>query len=90
MYLVTLSGIRSRERIWNLDIMREILWKLGGYIIELTDDTTPDFSIEALKREQKDTLVGRFIIEMEKEKTELGELAMQYGLQALLARDERK
>ena len=50
-----------------------------------------DFCVEQLRTEQKDTLVGRFIRRMdEEEDRELAQMALQYGLQALLALDERK
>ena len=90
MYLVTLTGTRARERVWNPETMIEILGKQGGSIIEIKDETVPDFCVEMLKAEHKGTLIGHFIDRMEQvEEETLGRRALQYGLQALLARDER-
>lgn len=90
MYLVTLTGSRAQEVVWNAQAITAVLKKQGAYVIELTDETRPDFQIDRLKEEQKDTLIGRFIERMESANdAETGRLALQYGLQALLARDER-
>ena len=90
MYLITLTGTRGREVVWNTEALAEILKKQGAIVIEISDETIPDFPIEKLRTEQQDTLVGRFIERMEKvESPELRKLALQYGLQALLARDQR-
>lgn len=91
MYLVTLRGIRAQEVVWNTEAIWSVLSKQGANIVELKDETVPDFNIGKLREEQQETLVGRFIERMETlEDRELGRMAMQYGLQALLARDERK
>lgn len=91
MYLITLTGPRAREVIWNQDSITSVLLKRGARVIELSDKTVPDFPVEQLREEQQDTLVGRFIERMDEvEDRELRSMALQYGLQALLARDERK
>ena len=91
LYLITLTGTRAREAVWKLEAMMELLGKRGAIVIELADKTVPDFSLEQLRMEQVDTLVGRFIKRMDLVEDEtVRELALQYGLQALLSRDERK
>ena len=91
MYLVTLAGKRAQEIVWDTEALSSVLQNKGVNMIELKDETVPDFQVERLKEEQKDTLVGRFIGCMEAvEDRTLGQQALQYGLQALLARDERK
>ncbi len=91
LYLVTLTGTRAREVIWNTESIGSVLRKRGANVIELTDKTVADFRVEQLREEQEDTLVGRFIERMDEvEDRELQSMALQYGLQALLARDERK
>lgn len=91
MYLVTLTGIRAREVVWNTESILAVLNKRGANVIDLNDETMPDFRIDRLREEQEDTLVGRFIRQMDEiEDRELGDMALQYGLQALLARDERR
>lgn len=90
MYLITLTGVRAREQVWKEETIRTILCKRGANVIEITDATVPDFPIEQLRKEQADTLVGRFIERMDEvEQPALRQKALQYGLQALLARDER-
>lgn len=91
MYLITLMGTRAQELVWNTETIITVLKKRGANVIELTDETMPDFRIDKLLEEQRGTLVGRFIERMEAaDNPETGRLALQYGLQALLARDERK
>lgn len=91
LYLVTLTGTRERDAVWNLETIAAAVRHRGGNVIELTDKTVPDFQIERLREEQQDTLVGRFIDQMDRvEDEKVRSLALQYGLQALLARDERK
>ena len=90
LYMVTLTGTRGREVVWDTEYLAELLKKRGANVIEISDKTMPDFPVEKLRREQQDTLVGRFIERMEDvDSPELKRLALQYGLQALLARDER-
>jgi len=91
MYLITLTGTRTQEIVWNTDAIASMLQNRGANIIELKDTTVPDFQLDRLREEQQETLVGRFIRRMDEvEDRSLGQLALQYGLQALLARDERK
>ena len=91
IYQVTLTGTRAREVIWNQGSITSVLLKRGANVIELLDKTIPDFPVEQLREEQQDTLVGRFIQRMDEvEDKEIRSMALQYGLQALLARDERK
>lgn len=91
LYLITLTGTRGREVVWNLETIAAVLGKRGANVIELLDETVPDFQVEQLREEQGDTLVGRFIERMDGiENQEIRSMALQYGLQALLARDERK
>lgn len=91
MYLVTLTGTRAQEVIWNPETIASLLAKRGANVLEVTDDTMPDFQVEQLREEQQDTLVGRFIRKMDEvEDTELRKMALQYGLQALLGRDDRR
>jgi hypothetical protein len=90
MYLITLTGTRAREMVWNLESIAAALTKYGANIVELMDETMPDFPIDRLREQEQDTLVGRFICRMDAvEDEKLKQLALQYGLQALLARDEK-
>lgn len=89
-YLVTLCGSRSEDLYFDTGQMQQTIQSRGGRIAELQDKTVPDISLEKIKKEQKDTLAGRFIERMEKiEEEELRRLALNYGIQALFSRDER-
>lgn len=90
MYLVTLTGTRARELWWDLEAIAASIRSWGGNIVDLKDRTMPDIPLERIREEQKDTLLGRFIERMEAvEDEKLGKKALQYGLQALLYRDQR-
>lgn len=89
MYLVTLSGTRAREKNRNAETLASLLEGRGVNVISITDETVPDFSVETLREQHRGTLVGKFIRQMEEtEDKTLGSKALQYGLQALLGRDE--
>ena len=90
MYLITLAGTRAREVVWNLESITGALTGQGANVLELVDETMPDFPVDVLREQEQDTLVGRFIRRMDEvEEEKLRNLALQYGLQALLARDEK-
>jgi len=89
LYLITLAGTRAKEMDRNIESLATVLEDRGVYVISLTDQTIPDFPVDTLREQQKDTLVGRFIRRMDEEEDKaLGSIALQYGLQALLGRDE--
>jgi len=91
MYLITLTGTRAREVVWNLESITAVLIKYGANVLELADATMPDFNIGLLREQEQDTLVGRFINRLDGvEEEKLKNLALQYGLQALLARDVKR
>ena len=90
MYLITLTGTRAQEVVWDLDSISAALAGQGANIIELEDETVPDFQADILREQEPDSLVGRFIRCMDEvENEKLKKLALQYGLQALLVREER-
>lgn len=86
MYCIVLTGRRAKELV----LHTEHLFRYG-YVVEVQDETVPDFDAEELLVKNSDNLIGKFIEEMqETEDAELKERALQYGLQALLARDGKK
>lgn len=90
LYLVTLCGTRARELVFELEEITRRIQSQGGIIVELQDKTAPDISFQELRKEQQNTLMGRFMERMDTiEDEELRRLALHYGIQALLARDER-
>ena len=91
MYLINLTGTSAREVVWNLESITAVLAKYGANVLELADKTVPDFPVELWREQEQDNLVGRFINRMDSVEDEtLKNRALQYGLQALLARDEKR
>lgn len=87
MYLITLKGTVAAETYFSTESMTALLLKQGVNVIELKDETMPEFPIEKLR--ERDNLIGRFIQKIEETEEEtLRNMALKYGLQALLARDE--
>mgnify|MGYP000858736260 CR=1 FL=1 len=60
--------------------------KDGFYYIETIDNTTPDYDLDALEHDYKDSIIGAFIREMKSKNLEdtVTKKALYYGLDALL------
>lgn len=83
MYRILLTGRRARELTFSED-----LFLRNGIVVEVQDETIPDFDVERLKAQNADNLIGKFITETQKtEDMVLREKALQYGLRALLVRN---
>lgn len=78
IYRVNLTGIRDPE----IEFSGQRLQTLGN-IISVTDDTRPDYDLEALKVRYKGTLVGAYIEKLENG-TKREKKALYYGLWAML------
>lgn len=81
IYLLTFTGIRDADIVFH----KEDFKKLGN-IIEVADDTVPDYDFEALYRENQDNIIGLYIKRI---KTSTGpdgarDKALYYGMEALL------
>lgn len=88
MYLVTLTGKRARELSFDTEMIMKRVWERGGYLIEMTDESSPDFPIEEMLKEHRGDFVGKYIGRLLKEEdTETAKKAIEYGLQALLAEE---
>lgn len=86
MYRILLTGRRARDLV-----LSEELFLRHGYVVEVRDNTIPDFDVDRLLAQNSDNLIGKFITEVQKTEDEtLEEKALQYGLQALLVRDGKK
>jgi len=57
-----------------------------GNILEVIDNTLPDYDFKALKEENEDNIIGFYIKSIEEGdfSKELGEKALYYGMEALL------
>ena len=81
IYLLRFTGIRDTDIIFH----EEDFIRLGN-ILEVIDDTVPDYDFEALSQANQDNIIG-FYIQGIKERTnqdEVGKKALYYGIEALL------
>lgn len=80
LYVITLTGYY--DPACPLDV-KEL--RLDGNIVKLTDETAPDYDLEALQREHMDDVIGMFIASLHTEPADpIRRKAIYYGLQALL------
>lgn len=80
-----LRGLREET----LQIDLTVLYSQGN-VIEVRDETVPDYDFDALYRENEDNLIGLFIqkIRNSKEQDEITRKALYYGMEALLGAKE--
>ncbi len=81
IYLLQFTGIRDTDILFH----KEDFKKLGN-VIEVMDDTVPDYDFEALYRENQDNIIGLYIKRI-KEGTKqdaASDKALYYGIEALL------
>jgi len=85
LYRLILRGILDPNVEFNVkDIERSL--KDDFYYIEIIDDTTIDYDLDALARENKDNIIGYFIEEMKKKdlNNRINRQALYIGLESLL------
>lgn len=83
MYDIVLTGHRSKE----LELSTEA-YRKNGYVVEITDETVPDFPVAELAEKNQDNLIGKFIARAEEiENEELRQKVLQCGLRALLIQE---
>lgn len=56
IYRIRIKGFRDPEVIWNIQNWMEI-----GYILDITDDSRPDYDLEEIYRLHKDDIIGRYM-----------------------------
>lgn len=85
IYQVCLEGFRDE----NIRFNKDALYPLGN-ILEITDDSVPDYDFDALYRENADNLIGMFIKKIRESNQDVtARKALYYGIEALLgARDK--
>ncbi len=85
LYRLILKGIISPTVDLNVKDIEESL-KEDFYHIEIVDDTTIDYDLDALAEENKDNIIGYFIEEMKKKdlNNRINKQALYLGLEALL------
>ncbi len=81
IYLLMFTGIRDEDILFH----KEDFKKLGN-VIEVIDDTVPDYDFEALFRENQDNIIGLYINRIKEgaKQDKIAEKALYYGIEALL------
>lgn len=81
IYSFLIQGIRDELMHFNKDELKRL-----GNILEIEDESVPDYDFDALYRENSDNMIGLFIQRI-REKTgqdEVTKKALYYGIEALL------
>lgn len=80
IYKIRIEGFRDESIHYD----KEALYALGN-ILEVTDESVPDYDFDTLYRENADNLIGMFIKKIrENGQGEVAEKALYYGIEALL------
>lgn len=81
LYCFFLTGSRDKDIVFQ----KEKCYNLGN-VLEITDDTIPDYDFEELFRENRDNLIGLYIekIKEENHQDSIAQKALYYGMEALL------
>lgn len=81
IYSFSIQGIRDEM----LHFDKEALKSLGN-VLEVTDESVPDYDFDALYRENSDNMIGMFIkrIRENSKQDETAKKALYYGIEALL------
>ena len=80
IYRIRLQGFRDPQMNFNLHRLKQL-----GNIIDVEDDTLPDYDLEHLREQYEGSLIGDYIERFYECKHPVEKKALQYGLQALLA-----
>lgn len=86
IYTFSIQGVRDETIHFDKDEVRTL-----GNILEVTDQSVPDYDFDALYQENSDNMIGMFIqrIRDNSSQDEVTRKALYYGIEALLgARDE--
>lgn len=80
IFRIRLTGFRDPDLFFDLDAIRAL-----GRIVEITDETEPDYDLDALRKEHAHDLVSYYIQALtEEDTTPIQRKALYYGLRALL------
>ena len=85
IYSFVIQGIRDESIRFDKEALRSL-----GNIIEMDDQSVPDYDFDALYRENSDNVIGMFIqkIRENASKDEIARKALYYGIEALLGAKE--
>lgn len=81
IYAFTLIGFRDTDMVFR----KEDIMHLGN-VIEVSDETVPDYDFEALYQENQDNIIGLYIKRIREEAGQdvVAQKALYYGIEALL------
>lgn len=85
IYIFQITGFRDADISFNKEDIRSL-----GNVIEVIDDTVPDYDFEVLYQENQDNIIGLYIKGIKDQSQEIknqeviGQKALYYGLEALL------
>ena len=87
IFKVTLTGFRNPD----IEVSAEDVHKLG-MVVDVTDDTRPDYDFDEIYMKNKDNIIGMFIERIQNLPAEevSKEKALYYGLKALFQTMDRK
>ncbi|TAH68464.1 MAG: hypothetical protein EWM47_08095 [Anaerolineaceae bacterium] len=85
IYQIYIRGFRDEKIHFDLDAIYPL-----GHIIDVIDESHPDYDFEALYRENSDNMIGMFIKQINESSNqgELNKKALYYGIEALLGARE--
>lgn len=80
IYKIRLNGFRDPQIMFDLHRLKQL-----GNVIDVEDDTIPDYDLNLLKEQYRGSLIGDYIETFNNHSSPVEEKALQYGLQALMA-----
>lgn len=85
IYQIYIEGFRDE----GIHFDKEVLYPLGN-ILEVIDESIPDYNFDALYRENSDNMIGMFIKQIRESdmQDEINKKALYYGIEALLGARE--
>jgi DNA repair exonuclease SbcCD nuclease subunit len=86
IYRLQLAGVRDAD----ITFLTEELYKAGN-VIEVTDESVPDYDFDTLFKENADNMIGLFIQKIREHEVqdEISQKALYYGMEALLGAKDR-
>lgn len=85
IYKIRLTGFRDPDITFDLDLLQK-----AGRIVEIIDDTEPEYDLETMERDHSNDLIGYYIRALSSgEEDSVRKKALYYGLQALYNTESR-
>jgi DNA repair exonuclease SbcCD nuclease subunit len=81
IYLLQLTGFRDTDIVFHTEEFKKL-----GNVVEVIDDTVPDYDFETLYLENQDNIIGLYIKRIKEglKQDEVADKALYYGIEALL------